>query len=250
MTIGIYCFHNKVNNKRYIGQSVNIERRYRDHLNRCYNNSCEYSYLHKAINKYGIENFDFSILEICSNIELNIKEQYWISYYNSVRPYGYNLTYGGDSPGESFIKYTPEQINLVKQLLITTNKTYEEIKKEANIQSIGLIADINNGKVHFQTDLEYPLREKKINKSALCPQCGGKKDPHSSLCQSCRIISERKNWQSRDTLKEEIRTMSFVDIGNLYGVSDNAIRKRCKAYDLPSRKKDIKLYSDEAWEKI
>ena len=47
-----------------------------------------------------------------------------------------------------------------------------------------------------------------------------------------------------------IRTMSFVKIGEQYGISDNAIRKWCKLYELPYRKKDIKLYSDEEWEKL
>jgi len=42
--------------------------------------------------------------------------------------------------------------------------------------------------------------------------------------------------------------MSFTNIGKKYGVSDNSIRKRCKYFDLPFRKKDIKNYSDAEWE--
>lgn len=36
----------------------------------------------------------------------------------------------------------------------------------------------------------------------------------------------------------------------MYGVTDNAIRKWCKGYNLPSKSKDIKSYSDSDWEKI
>ena len=45
-----------------------------------------------------------------------------------------------------------------------------------------------------------------------------------------------------------IRKEPFTTIGAKYKVTDNSIRKWCKSYDLPFRKKDIKLYSDEEWE--
>lgn len=54
----------------------------------------------------------------------------------------------------------------------------------------------------------------------------------------------------RNELKELIRTKSFLEIGRLYGVSDNAIRKWCKAENLPHKKTDIKNYSDEEWNLI
>ena len=54
----------------------------------------------------------------------------------------------------------------------------------------------------------------------------------------------------RETLKKQIRTLPFLQIGKLYDVSDNAVRKWCKSYDLPSRVSDIKLISDEEWERI
>jgi hypothetical protein len=47
-----------------------------------------------------------------------------------------------------------------------------------------------------------------------------------------------------------IRTSSFLQIGRIYNVSDNAIRKWCKAANLPSKATEIKQYSDEEWEKI
>lgn len=50
--------------------------------------------------------------------------------------------------------------------------------------------------------------------------------------------------------KQLIRNNSFVAIGKLYGVSDNAIRKWCKWENLPYKVKEIKSYSDEEWEDI
>ena len=57
-------------------------------------------------------------------------------------------------------------------------------------------------------------------------------------------------WPDRETLKEEIRTIPFLKIGEKYGVTDNAVRKWCKHYNLPSKTKEIKKYSNAEWLKI
>lgn len=44
-----------------------------------------------------------------------------------------------------------------------------------------------------------------------------------------------------------IRSQSFLSIGSKYNISDNAVRKWCKQYNLPSTKKEINSYSDEEW---
>lgn len=55
---------------------------------------------------------------------------------------------------------------------------------------------------------------------------------------------------SRNQLKSYIRIHSFLECGRLCGVSDNAIRKWCKSYNLPDKKSIINTISDEEWEKI
>ena len=55
---------------------------------------------------------------------------------------------------------------------------------------------------------------------------------------------------SRNELKQLIYTLSFVQIGKIFGVSDNAIKKWCIYYDLPYKRKDIKAYSNEEWKNI
>ena len=55
---------------------------------------------------------------------------------------------------------------------------------------------------------------------------------------------------TRDVLKTKIRTMSFVQVGKEYNVTDNSVRKWCDAYGLPRNVSVIKNYSDEEWEKI
>ena len=90
----IYKFENKLNGKIYIGQSRCIERRYADHV---YCKTPMYE-LDRAIKKYGIENFNYDILETfnTSNLDevnkwMDEREEYYIKFYNSLNPNGYNL---------------------------------------------------------------------------------------------------------------------------------------------------------------
>ena len=88
-----------------------------------------------------------------------------------------------------------------------------------------------------------------------CPDCGKEIHHLSERCKSC-YIKYRKNQSgstipiSREDLKELIRTMPFVKIGEQFSVSDKAIVKWCINYNLPFRKKDIKQISNEDWDKI
>ena len=90
MSIGIYKITNKINGKSYIGLSSNIEERFKKHRQ-----MQGEKVLYSAFKKYGIENFDFSILEYCSLEQLAGREKYWIAYYDTYNN-GYNATLGGD----------------------------------------------------------------------------------------------------------------------------------------------------------
>ena len=98
----IYCITNKVNGKKYIGQTNrDIDSRWKDHIRKARYNK-DNQYLYTAMNKYGVENFDIKeIKKIYSNdkstlaSELNNKEIFYISNFMTRKPNGYNMTDGG-----------------------------------------------------------------------------------------------------------------------------------------------------------
>ena len=92
----VYLATNKINGKQYVGQTVrSLEERWRDHCR-----SRDENYFHRAIRKYGKENFALEILDTANTeIELDEKEIFWINKLNTLFPGGYNLRVGGNVSG-------------------------------------------------------------------------------------------------------------------------------------------------------
>ena len=95
--------------------------------------------------------------------------------------------------------------------------------------------------------------ERKTIKIYYCKECGsglsGK--TKNMLCPSCFYKTKRKcAHPNRDELKSLIRKYSFVKIGNMFGVTDNSVKKWCDDYSLPRMKREINKISDDDWEKI
>ena len=96
--------------------------------------------------------------------------------------------------------------------------------------------------------IQQEINNIKIGQKKYCPDCGKEITLRAERCPECSYKAVRVcERPSRDELKEKIRTMSFLEIGRQYGVSDNGIRRWCDSYKLPKTKKDIKSYSDEEW---
>lgn len=94
---GIYCIENTVNNRKYIGLSRDIRRRWNEHKSELRNNCHANIYLQRAWNSYGEKSFSFNIIELCDPSELCDKECYYITEYHTLsHENGYNLTNGGE----------------------------------------------------------------------------------------------------------------------------------------------------------
>ena len=92
MSAGIYCIENLINGKKYVGQSINLERRMKSKHYHCFA-------LLNAIKKYGRKKFKKYIIEICTENELFEKEKFYIKLLHShCSEWGYNISYGDVSP--------------------------------------------------------------------------------------------------------------------------------------------------------
>ena len=106
---GIYKITNIYTNKIYIGQAININRRWTEHKNRAFDpNSSSYNTpLDRSIRKYGKEAFIMEIIEECLPTELDQKEIFYIKQFDCITPKGYNVLPGGEAPPKK-IKYCKE----------------------------------------------------------------------------------------------------------------------------------------------
>ena len=138
---------NNINNKSYIGQSINIENRWTHHKSELNNNRHINDYLQNAWNKYGEDNFSFIVIEECKESELNEKEIYYINKYNSMNN-GYNLCEGGN--GIRGYRHTKEEIE--KMRMIQNPKTVLQIDSQLNIVNKW------HGTSHISKELGYSKR--------------------------------------------------------------------------------------------
>lgn len=85
----------------------------------------------------------------------------------------------------------------------------------------------------------------------ICKRCGAPTSCADSYCSECAsFLARYTEWPDRDNLKDLIRTLPFTQIGEKFGVTNNAVRKWCDKYHLPRTKKEIKEYTDKEWEAI
>lgn len=135
--------------------------------------------------------------------------------------------------------------------------TWEEMSKEA--EKCDLLCANCHSELHYNMNTEEDDEDENdfseeeivtIKPKYYCIDC--KEEISTSTAQRCskcaKIASRTVERPSREELKNLIRTVPFTQIAKQYNVSDKAIAKWCIAENLPSRKKDIKSYSDEEWD--
>lgn len=221
--IGIYKITNQQTGQSYIGQSVDIKRRWIEHKLPCKRINPTKK-IYQAFNQYGIDNFTFEVIEECEANKLNEREQYWIDYYDCYNN-GYNMSRIQNLQSKIDWEIVMEIVNDLSNTLLTETN----IAEKYNV-SVSLISQINTGKMWIIKDQIYPIRQKKEKK-----------------------IEQEEKWTcplTRKQLKDKIRNQSFSEIGRECGYSDNAIRKWCDKYNLPRHKREIKKFSDEEWKLI
>ena len=197
----IYCYTNKINGKKYIGQTCQTleERAGRDG----YFYVLKDGVFGKAIQKYGWENFVPEILESgLTQQEANEREIYWIAELNTLAPFGYNLSKGGNSH---------ELHELTKQKIgnsLRGKPKSEESKKKNSETHMGLMA----GEKHWNYGNHWSEEtRKKISESNKGHIPRNKGLPHTE--ETKRKISEAKKGKKPNLSEEQRKHLSEIHRG-------------------------------------
>lgn len=164
----IYIIKNDINDKVYVGQSKKAAHRWEQYKSAVRHGDSK-QIIVRAMIKYGIEHFHMEILE--HSVEnFDEREIYWIAFYNSIIPNGYNIAKGGRGTGVGLDN--PNHILTAKQLqsiiddILYTDWSFAKIAREHGVNP-GLVVTINSGVSYYNPNLTYPLKNKRIPKSII-----------------------------------------------------------------------------------
>jgi group I intron endonuclease len=165
MLAGIYKITNTKDGKSYIGQAVKLLSRYWKHVSTLRLQKHRNPHLQAAINKFGIENFTFEVLEVLplDKSLLKQREQYWIDYYNTCNnKFGYNMASATEGHlGMKRSAETKKKLSLKRrerQVLSEDhkrsigagvrefNEAHPELRNHGIEKAISIAADLHRGK--------------------------------------------------------------------------------------------------------
>lgn len=131
----VYLITNKINGKKYVGCTTKgYLQRFKSHLYRSSRNENK-EYLHRAVAKYGEENFQVSLLERCHSAEeMFASEKKWIEHHKSFGSGGYNLTEGGEGKVGCRV---PQEVKERLRFLRTGTRHTEEAKRKMSLARQG-----------------------------------------------------------------------------------------------------------------
>lgn len=156
MNSGIYQIKNKLNEHRYIGSTKNFKKRWNIHKADLKKQKHHSFVLQRAVNKYGIENFVFEILEECEVSSLPEKEQKYLDEHNPE----YNILKNIDGSNRTFTEETRKKMSDAKIGISLTEKHKKKISNANLGQNNGMY-----GKTHTnETKLKISENKGKIDR--------------------------------------------------------------------------------------
>lgn len=200
---GIYTIKNIANGKVYIGKSKDIVGRWGAHVGGLLKNKHGNEHLQRSWNKYGRENFYFTILEEVELENQGEREKYWIKYYQSTDgQYGYNKTHGGDGGG------VPNEDTLKKLSLASSGKNNAMYGKKGELATFW-------GKEHTQvtkTRIKVGQIGKEIPEDVKKKQGKKSRELRQKLndSQVLEILEKSKQGKSSRSLSKEYNVVPSV----------------------------------------
>lgn len=210
----IYTYINKINNKRYIGQTINPQQRKNAHKSDAFNsNSPDYnSILHQAFRKYGYENFTYEVLAQTDDIDaLNLLEIFFIDKFNCRIPNGYNIEQGGKNSIkppmtiENRMEHIWDQAKLTEEEVIELRIAYKNNESPKKFYEMKY-----KDRLHYQSFMNIWTGKRY---SLIMPEIFEKKR-HTKLTEEIvrQIREDRKNTG-----------MSYEKLANKYNISKGTI---------------------------
>lgn len=234
----IYKITNNVNGKIYIGKTedVNPEKRWKEHLRDYKKERCAKRPLYDAMNKYGIEHFNFEVIEETDNAEE--RERYWIeklrTYVGFKDCNGYNATLGGDGKiyynlnEDEVIRYHIEEANYISRetarhfncdrsviiRILKKNKVtylnFKDVKRLTTYQEYGGVIQVDpNSKIILNIFENVKLANNFMRK----------KEKDTSIKHACSCYRRNTHyaygylWYYGKDLREAIDNGEIIDIG-------------------------------------
>jgi group I intron endonuclease len=176
MTQGIYSIENVVSGKKYIGSSMNINKRFIAHRSSLKHNRHHCAYLQRAVNKYGIDQFKFCVLEetnFATKDEVQALEQVYINENDNL----YNI--GSVGGGDNLTNH-PNKEDIVRRRTETMLTNLELLSEEERSKRFEHSRGSSNG------------NWKNGKSSKLCPVCNSKKIAGSAkTCMACQTYDRK-----------------------------------------------------------
>lgn len=169
--IGIYGIRNKITNKIYVGQTVDIDMRHKEHYQYLRSGTHANQHLQNAWNKYGEKSFEFIVLEECILCNLTSREQWWIDYYGGI-----------DSKNTYNIREAGSKGHLADETKQKLSKAHKG--KKLSKETCQKISNAQKGICRIVTD-----EQKQKHRQAVIKGCNTESEINR------RRLSAKKQWQ-------------------------------------------------------
>jgi group I intron endonuclease len=187
---GIYKITSTTSGKIYIGCASNIRTRINGHLYDLRRNKHNNSYLQRAWNKYGEENFVFEIIEKCDISDLHSKEHYWVNELNCLnRSIGYNLKPTDPNGKSVHSEETKEKLRIANKGKKPSELCIERLKERTLLLEHKKLLQRSRERIDFKK-VHRLKRGKKIIDTTT-------KIVYGSLAEVCEILNITKSTLSR-----------------------------------------------------
>lgn len=230
---GIYQIVNTINQKRYIGKSINVRRRANEHSSELQNQKHPNEYLQKAWNKHGRNAFKIEILQLCHTDKLFYYEDYWakvLKVHN--KEYGYNIDPTDPDNKVIIAEETRVKLSLANKGKVRSDKTKRKLSEIA--------------KERYRNNPEqHPMKGKKLSKEHIEKvrnKTKGRKDTKEVR------LKKSKSHTGKKRNKEEVKRRVEVFKANrkkerIEQKRPHRIYKEIKIYQCDEFNNTIKIYN-------